>query len=98
MPSCHSCGAAIPAVERVGRRDVCLACGAELHCCANCRFHLPGMHNDCAETQAEPVAQKTRGNFCDYFALPPGKAGPKAGQSGASARSRLDELFRKRNP
>jgi len=96
MPSCHSCGADIPSRERVGRRDACAACGAELHCCANCRFHAPGRHNECAETQAEPVTEKARANFCDYFAL---RSGPVAAASpGAAARARLHDLFRKRTP
>lgn len=96
MSSCHACGAEIPPAERIGRRQACTACGAELHCCLNCRFYSPGMHNDCAENQAEPVSDKARGNFCDYFALGGGKARPAP--SGGAARAKLDELFRKRTP
>ncbi len=95
MPTCHDCGAPLPRVERIGRRDVCLACDAELHCCANCRFHTPGMHNDCAEPQAERVADKLRANFCDYFAVRPDTPAA-ANRPAASARTKLDDLFRKR--
>jgi predicted phosphohydrolase len=94
MPTCHACGAEIPAVERIGRRQACEGCGAELHCCLNCRHYSPGMHNDCSETQAERVVDKARANFCDYFALH-GAARPAA--AGGDARARLEALFRKRS-
>ena len=95
MYSCHACGAEIPPAERIGRRETCTACGAELHCCLNCRFYSPGMHNDCAENQAELVSDKERANFCDYFAL---RSATRAAAPGGSARAKLDSLFRKRNP
>lgn len=93
MSACHACGAEIPSVERIGRREICARCGAELHCCRNCRFYAPGMHNDCAENQAERVVEKTRSNFCDYFALGEMRA---AGAGRGSARAQLDNLFKKR--
>lgn len=93
MPTCHACGAEIPPAERIGRRETCARCGAELHCCRNCRFYAPGMHNDCAETQAERVVEKARSNFCDYFAL--GGGAPGATDGRAAARARLDDLFKK---
>jgi len=94
MSSCHACGAEIPAVERVGRRETCARCGAELHCCRNCRFYAPGMHNDCAENQAERVVEKTRSNFCDYFAAGGGNQAMADGRG--AARTQLDNLFKKR--
>jgi len=30
-----------PFAERIGRRETCARCGAELHCCRNCRFYAP---------------------------------------------------------
>ena len=93
MAACHACGTEIPRADRVGRRETCARCGAELHCCRNCRFYAPGMHNDCAENQAERVVDKDRANFCDYFALGDGRQ--VAGDAGVAARSRLDELFKK---
>lgn len=95
MPSCHACGAELPKNARIGRRETCATCGADLHVCRNCRFQVPGMHNDCAEPQAERVVEKDRANFCEYFA--PGERVAGA-TSVSSARARLDSLFRKRDP
>ena len=82
-------------MERVGRRDACLQCGADLHCCRNCRFYAPGHHNDCLENQAERQVDKNAGNFCDYFSFRIG--GPAANKGvGGDARARLDALFAKR--
>jgi hypothetical protein len=94
--ACHRCGRDIGEIERVGRRDTCLACGADQHCCRNCRFYEPGYHNDCREPQAERQVDKERGNFCDYFSF--------ATQSGAAgsriddARAKLGALFARRKP
>ncbi len=91
---CHRCGTAIGAVERVGRRDTCLQCGSDLHCCRNCRFYVPGHHNDCLETQAERQVDKQAGNFCEYFSFRTGRAG--AAVPVADARAKLDALFAKK--
>jgi hypothetical protein len=89
---CHACGETTEA-DRVGVRDVCARCHAWLHCCRNCSFHEPGLHNDCREPQAERVADKAAGNFCDYFQ--PGATGGAAPDPAAAARERLERLFRK---
>jgi hypothetical protein len=93
--SCHRCGAEVGRAERVGRRDACLQCGADLHCCRNCRFYAPGHHNDCLETQTEPQVDKIAGNFCDYFAFRLGPAG-SGSSPGGDTHAKLDELFAKR--
>jgi hypothetical protein len=86
---CHRCGRDIGAVERVGRRDACLGCGADLHCCRNCRFYDPHLHNQCCEPQAERQVDKECGNFCDYFSYREAAAAAPA----RSTRAALDELF-----
>jgi hypothetical protein len=59
---------------------------------------LPGIRADCREAKAELVADKERGNFCDWFSLD-GKyrvksAGDgKAVDAAARARQAFDELF-----
>ncbi|MFI5398161.1 MAG: hypothetical protein ACHQ9S_21710 [Candidatus Binatia bacterium] len=91
---CHHCGHAIGPVERVGRRDACLRCGADLHCCLNCTFYEPMHHNQCREPQAEPQVDKAVGNFCDYFSFRIGRV-PKVKVTD-EARARLDALFAKK--
>jgi hypothetical protein len=71
---CHRCGAEV-GVSAVGVRDVCEHCSAYLHCCGNCEFYEPGVHNDCREPNAEVVADKEQGNFCDFFRLSPAPSG-----------------------
>ena len=99
--ACHRCGAEVGA-RVVGVRDVCERCGAYLHCCRNCEFYEPGAHSDCREPNAEVVADKEQGNFCEYFRLSPAPRGA-AGSVGCSsfhlasdARNQLDALFRKK--
>ncbi|HUI25220.1 MAG TPA: hypothetical protein VL403_03975 [Candidatus Kryptonia bacterium] len=92
---CHHCGTDIGRIERVGRRDACLQCGADLHCCRNCRFYAPGHHNDCLEPQAERQVDKLAGNFCDYFSFRSGGS-PAGKPAGGDARAKLDSLFAKR--
>ena len=95
MRLCHRCGRDIGAVERVGRRDTCLGCKTDLHCCLNCTFYEPTCHNQCREPQAERQVDKQVGNFCEYFSF---RVGPRAaGATGAdAARARLDALFGRR--
>lgn len=93
---CHRCGADLGVVERVGRRDACLQCGADLHCCLNCAFYDATYNNHCRESQAERQVDKQVGNFCDFFAFRHGAA--TAGHSPtATARAGLDSLFKKKS-
>ena len=80
--------------EPVGVRAVCVQCHAYLHCCRNCDFYAPGVANDCREPNAERVADKEQGNFCDYFRPPPA-AGTATGPAPA-ARAQLGALFAKK--
>ena len=91
--ACHRCGAEV-AESAVGVRDVCERCRAYLHCCRNCEFYEPGAHNDCREPNAEVVADKEQGNFCEYFRLSPAPRG--AASLTSDARTKLDALFRKK--
>lgn len=64
--SCWHCG------HRLGpndyaRESVCPECGRATHVCRNCRYYDTHRPNACAETVADPVANKERPNFCGYF-------------------------------
>jgi hypothetical protein len=89
---CHRCGTETRS-ERVGVRETCDGCGAYLHSCRGCRLYAPGAHNDCREPQAEVVADKEGGNFCDYFQ--PSSASPRRSAGSSDVRERLERLFRK---
>jgi hypothetical protein len=95
MVFCHACGKANDTGERVGRRDSCRFCGADLHVCLNCRHYDPSAYNECRETQADRVLEKDRSNFCDYFA--PGEEPAKTPARQADpAKAKLDALFKKK--
>jgi hypothetical protein len=93
---CFACGARIElrSGERVGYRDVCPACDADLHACRNCAHHDPGAYNECREPNAERVSDRERANRCDYFAPGAGRGGQGA-EPRARARDALDDLFKK---
>jgi hypothetical protein len=93
---CFDCDAALDLAsgERVGFRDTCNSCAADLHVCLNCRHHDPTAYNECRESSAERVADRARANRCDYFS-PGAGSGPAEGDARTSARGALDDLFKK---
>jgi hypothetical protein len=94
---CYRCDRDQGVIERVGRRDTCPACKADLHCCYNCEFYDPSFHNQCRESQAERQVDKERSNFCDYFQFRHRAAGEKPPGGAEKARTALDTLFRKQS-
>ncbi len=93
---CHHCGHSIGPIARVGRRDVCLRCHADLHCCLNCTFYDPRRDNQCREPQAERQVEKQAGNFCEYFSFRQGRLGRAEPVATERARQRLAGLFTKK--
>lgn len=95
--TCWKCGREIQLLtgERVGRRDSCPQCDADLHVCRNCRHYDPTSHNECRENQAEWVRFKEKNNYCDYFSpvtivnRPTGKVNTED-----DARKKFDSLFK----
>lgn len=67
MRACHFCGAALDERAPVFRASTCPSCSKELKICLNCRFYSKGAHWECLESIPEPVRDKERSNFCDYF-------------------------------
>jgi hypothetical protein len=95
---CWFCGSAV-LNETIGRSLRCDECGKDIRVCRNCRFFLPGARGDCAESNAEPPAEKDRANFCDWFSLDLKFRAPTGGRqnerdSAASAKSAFDNLFK----
>ena len=95
MGTCYFCGT--PIEPPVYRRSVCAHCGKELKICLNCEFYSPGSHWDCHETIPEPVRDKDKANFCDYFKVATkatkNRQVKKAENSG-SQRQAFDDLFK----
>ena len=96
--------------DRAGRRlahwqrvvqSACEQCGTDLRCCRNCRHWDVRMNNECRETEADPVAEKTRRNFCEFFdysRLPFSAASAAPKDRAAQARAKLEALFKKPGP
>jgi len=93
--TCAGCGSDLPRPERVGRRDRCPRCGADLRCCRQCRFYDPALADQCREPQAERVGDKSAANFCDFFALADAAAARPSAEPSTSAREALERLFRR---
>jgi hypothetical protein len=91
---CHHCGAPLDIGEPIPRDAECPACRGDVRCCLNCRHYDTRYHNACRETEADPVEDKHRRNFCEYFT--PSRAAldkPGAGSKERQARAGLDALF-----
>ena len=102
MPAlqCHFCGAPVTIGEPIPRDRECESCGHDLRCCRNCRHWDPRYNNECTETMAEPVEDKTRRNFCEYFyfSRAPFAAAPADKARQAEARAKLEGLFKDAPP
>jgi hypothetical protein len=95
MPQCQNCGAPVTVEAPVPRDAECPGCGRDLRACVNCRHYDPRMNNACRETEAEPVVEKDRRNFCEFFEFSrePYRAGGGQGAREAEARKKLEGLF-----
>lgn len=92
---CHACQHAVDVgpSDRIGFRDECETCRADLHVCLNCQHHDPSAYNECREPQAERVSDRDRANRCDYFR--PATDGSAPGTAGGDSRAALEALFKK---
>ena len=89
--SCRHCGSPVSSPEPIPRDSECRSCGRDLRACRNCRHYDPSRSNSCRETEADPVADKLRRNFCEFFEF---DRTPYAAQrSSGDARAKLDALF-----
>ncbi|MCB1762980.1 MAG: hypothetical protein KDI27_07580 [Gammaproteobacteria bacterium] len=64
--SCWQCGAELGRFD-YGRENNCLGCGKPTRVCRNCRWYDPARSHQCQEPIAEPVLDKTRPNYCEFF-------------------------------
>lgn len=95
MKTCHHCRKELDIGLKVGRRDTCPYCDADLHICLNCIFYDTVSYNQCRETQAERVVDKERSNFCDYFNFRDSVDGKSRKENKDSAQEKLEALFKK---
>ena len=96
---CHKCRNELEFIVKVGiivgRQDTCPHCGADLHCCKNCRFHDPAVHNECQIPDADFIRERDKANFCHQFEIAKLDGPPEVNDSEERARAKLDEVFKK---
>ena len=91
--TCWKCGSPLPdLLLPLPRREECPACRAELHVCRMCEFFDAAAPQQCRETVAEHVPDKSRANFCGYFSITP-RAYTGSPDPAAGTRRDLDALF-----
>ena len=64
---CYQCKKKVEVSYKIGFREECLHCQADLHICRNCRFYDPSAYRECKEPCAERVSDKEKNNYCEYF-------------------------------
>ena len=92
MKRCLKCKKDLGEVEKIGFRDTCPHCEADLHTCINCSLHDTGAYNQCREPNSDWVSDRERNNFCEYFSL----AGPSddSAPPREEIKAQLDKLFK----
>jgi len=90
---CWSCARGLLSAD-YGREQSCRGCGKPTRVCRNCRHYAPGRPNDCVEPMAEPVLEKMKANFCEYFEPTPEPVGSSSQASPEALRDCAEALFR----
>lgn len=88
---CYNCGEELIFDVKIGRRDQCPNCYAYLHCCYNCQYWNPDVHNQCTENQGEFIRDRAEGNFCLYFTFK--SENNQTDDFATAAKNKLNSLF-----
>ena len=90
---CFQCKKINSSESKIGFREECCFCRADLHVCKNCEFYDAKAYNECRETSADVVREKERANFCDFFSGKTSGSGEE--DKAAKLRAAADALFKK---
>ncbi len=94
MRTCHACGTPwVSEKKSPGVKEYCEKCSAYLHCCLNCRFYNPAVHNQCDIPTTEWVSDKSGANFCDEFEFRDTNAVLQTEDVRLKARQNFEQLF-----
>lgn len=93
---CFNCGKVLSLTPGsiIGRSETCNHCDSDVRVCRNCKHYNEKTYNECNESQAERVLDKTRNNFCDYFHLIGANKSSSSGSSKEDIKAKLDALFK----
>lgn len=98
--NCYQCQKEIQlSSDKVGYREECPFCHADIHSCRGCEFYDPKVYNECRETSADRVKDKEKSNFCDFFQVRLQSTGVGGESSGLTEQQKLlaaaEALFKK---
>ncbi len=93
---CPHCQKPLSLDPKISFREYCPFCMRDLHCCLACHFHDRGLSNECQETQAEPVLDKEKANYCEYFQFAKKNVSGQAIDQALKAKEKLAELFKRK--
>lgn len=80
--------------RKIGFREECPSCRADVHACKNCLFWDPKVYNECKETAADVVREKDRANYCEFFQL---KTSTGGAQEKIDLKAAAEALFKKKS-
>lgn len=89
---CHQCGWVWELSGQPGRSEACPECRSDLRVCLNCESFDRRAAHQCRDRRAEPVMEKDRGNFCEYFEMT-SRGGGKGTSEGSDAAAKLKRLL-----
>ena len=89
---CYKCGWEWELSGQPGRSESCPQCRSDLRVCLNCESYDPRVAHQCRDRRAEPVMEKDRGNFCEYFEMSQKQSAGATGDTTAAA-DRLRKLL-----
>ena len=95
MKQCYKCKTEWNGLSQPGTKETCLKCGQDLHVCLNCKLYDVHKPNSCTEPEADPVQNKERFNFCDFFRFREGLVNDASVTGSDNTKTVFDKLFKK---
>jgi ribosome-binding protein aMBF1 (putative translation factor) len=85
---CWKCGVEYSLSGSPGRSETCECCGTDLKVCLNCVSYDMRAAHQCRDQRADPVAEKSVANYCEYFEMVRREFVPKPEDGSREARAR----------
>lgn len=95
MKLCRKCKTEWKGLTQPGAKESCVKCGEDLHACVNCGLYDEQKPNQCREGDGDPVQNKERYNFCEYFQFIETANPSFLAKDRSSAKETLYKLFKK---
>lgn len=93
---CSECKSEIEIHDKIGFRQDCPNCGHDLHSCIQCQHYDPKVYNECKETMADRVLEKSKANYCEFFIAAQDSQKLDAANPQADLLAQAEALFKKK--